>query len=265
MDPCLVLLACAPGPTGRAPAAQLTLPVPLQGDNGEGDLDCAGSPGLPGPPGLPGQRGEEVRPVPGLVRAGQGGCCLHASGPQFLRGSFIPAKRLLGPLGAPCLLRALWGPPSLRSPGTSHGSASLTPLVPRLLSARGTPSCTPSCSLCPQLFSGACSFPPSTLCSEITFSERRSLTSRKLTSPNTTLRTPGPLHAVHMSPSEDRVFHSSKNIPHASTGHHVPARVCLLLPPSPLEHQSTLQGFLCLVYGSVPSTWTNAWGIIAAQ
>lgn len=153
MDPCLVLLACAPGPTGRAPAAQLTLPVPLQGDNGEGDLDCAGSPGLPGPPGLPGQRGEEVRPVPGLVRAGQGGCGLLPSVP---RGQFHSCQTT-------SKSQVTW---HLSWLGVSHSAGTLAALGPG------------DALLPPQAATSArSSFPPSTLCSEITFSGRPSLTS----------------------------------------------------------------------------------------
>lgn len=132
-----------PGLPGRALAAQLTVPIPLQGDNGEGDPGCAGSPGLPGPPGLPGQRGEEVRPRPGPVWAGlQGGWFLHGSGPQVLGVGFIPAKCPLGPPVAPCLLGVLRGALSLRSPGMSHGSDSLALLAHWPLLAQRTPFCS---------------------------------------------------------------------------------------------------------------------------
>lgn len=170
MHPC-PLPARAPGPTGRALAAQLTVPIPLQGDNGEGDPGCAGSPGLPGPPGLPGQRGEEVGPGPHLGRAPRG-LASPRKWPSVPRGSFIPARCPPGPSGGSFRgLRASGHPVPLAalSPWPWWHAGCSWPV--------GHPSAPASHFLCPQLFSRARPFPPpDPLCSTITFAGRPSLT-----------------------------------------------------------------------------------------
>lgn len=169
MHPC-PLPARAPGPTGRALAAQLTVPIPLQGDNGEGDPGCAGSPGLPGPPGLPGQRGEEVGPGPHLGRAPRG-LASPCKRPSVPRGGFIPARCPPGPSGGSFRgLRASGHPVPLAalSPWPWWHAGCSWPV--------GRPSAPASRFLCLQLFSRARPFPPDPLCSTITFAGRPSLT-----------------------------------------------------------------------------------------
>lgn len=260
MHPC-PLPARAPGPTGRALAAQLTVPIPLQGDNGEGDPGCAGSPGLPGPPGLPGQRGEEVGPGPHLGRAPRG-LASPCKWPSVPRGSFIPARCPPGPSGGS--FRGL----SVRSSGASCGSEPLALVARWLLLARRTPfrPCQPL-PVPAALLQGSSLPPPRPPLLNYHF-RRETFPDhplKKLTMPHTVPRNPSPLHAVRVSPSEYRVFHSFRNSPHVSTEHESAPVLFVLAYLSPGVVSATRQGFLCSFYCCVPSTWTSAWDIIAAQ
>lgn len=210
MAPC-PLLACAPGRIGRALAAQLTDPIPLQGDSGEGDPDCAGSPGLPGPPGLPGQRGEEVRPGPDPPSSGQDpkGAGVSTQVALSSRGQFH---------SCPVSSRALWWlPVSWESFGGVQVSGHLAPLTagsPLLCRhtgcsrPRGPTPFRPGqpLPLPSALLRGSLLRPFHPLLRYHLLRETFPGLSEKLTPPYTTPRTRSSFRAVHVSPSEDRVF-----------------------------------------------------------
>lgn len=127
--PCL-----CPGPCREGPGCSAHHPRPTPGRQQRGGSRLCGEPrparssGTARPERRRGKtRAQPVSPRKWPSVPGGGGAV-----------SFLPSV-LLGPLVAPCLLGVLQGPPSPRSPGTSHGSESLALLAHWLLSAQGMP------------------------------------------------------------------------------------------------------------------------------